>query len=256
MPKATPPSIEEPAQPVAGNDPGGDFVAIVSHELRTPLVASKGFLSMVLAGDAGELNEQQQRYLSRVYQANERMVELVDNLLDVASLDAGRLRLSVKPTSLESVVTDVTTELAAAATARRITIEVRRRQRLPLVLADESRLRQILLNLVDNAIKYSGVGTQVELSFRQRDNELITTVSDHGPGITAVQQKQLFTKFGRLYHPLSLEARGTGLGLYIVKQLVESQGGRIWVANAAEQGSRFSVALPIANQLPLIEQLP
>jgi signal transduction histidine kinase len=121
------------------------------------------------------------------------------------------------------------------------------------VLADETRLHQIVLNLVDNAIKYSMPGTEVEVGFRIQGDELITTVTDHGVGIGKSQIDRLFTKFGRIFNPLSVQAGGTGLGLYIVKNLVESHGGRIWVTSQEGKGSKFNFSLPIAMQLPLIE---
>jgi signal transduction histidine kinase len=131
-------------------------------------------------------------------------------------------------------------------------IKVKRRQRLPLVLADETRLHQILLNLVDNAIKYSLPDTQVSVEFSVSGDEIVTTVSDQGVGISKNQLDRLFTKFGRIYNPMSVEAGGTGLGLYIVKNLVESHGGRIWVTSQEGKGSKFRFSIPIAKQLPLL----
>jgi signal transduction histidine kinase len=117
-------------------------------------------------------------------------------------------------------VASVVSELAAKGAAGHIMINVKRRQRLPLVLADETRLHQIALNLIDNAIKYSMPDTEVEVTFRVQGDELITTITDHGVGIGKSQIDRLFTKFGRIFNPLSVQAGGTGLGLYIVKNLV------------------------------------
>jgi PAS domain S-box-containing protein len=229
-----------------------DFISIVSHELRTPLTAIKGFLSMVLKQDFGELAEKQFHYLSRVYQSNQRMIDLVEDLLDVSYIESGKINLSINPVAMESVLAEVVSELAGKGAANQIMIKVRRRQRLPLVLADETRLHQILLNLVDNAVKYSLPGTQVEIDFQIQGDELITTVADHGVGITKNQLDRLFTKFGRIYNPMSVQAGGTGLGLYIVKNLIETHGGRIWVTSQEGKGSKFRFTLPIAKQLPLL----
>lgn len=230
-----------------------DFISIVSHELRTPLTAIKGFLSMTLKHDFGPLSEKQYHYLSRVYQSNQRMIDLVEDLMDATYIESGKISLNIAPVALDAVAASVVSEVAAKGAAGQIMINIRRRQRLPLVLADETRLHQIVLNLVDNAIKYSHPGTEVQISFRVAADELITTVTDHGVGIGKSQIERLFTKFGRIFNPLSVQAGGTGLGLYIVKNLVESHEGRIWVTSIESKGSKFNFSLPIAKQLPLIE---
>lgn len=230
-----------------------DFISIVSHELRTPLTAIKGFLSMTLKHDFGPLSEKQFHYLSRVYQSNQRMIDLVEDLMDATYIESGKITLNIAPVALDNVVNSVVSEVAAKGAAGQIMINVKRRQRLPLVLADETRLHQVVLNLVDNAIKYSMPGTEIEVSFRVQDDELITTVTDHGVGINKSQIDRLFTKFGRIFNPLSVQAGGTGLGLYIVKNLIESHDGRIWVSSQEGKGSKFNFSLPIAKQLPLIE---
>ncbi|HSX48126.1 MAG TPA: ATP-binding protein [Candidatus Nanoarchaeia archaeon] len=230
-----------------------DFISIVSHELRTPLSAIKGFLSMILQKDFGELNDKQFHYLNRVYQSNQRMIDLVEDLLDVSSIESGKIKLAQNPLALESIITEVVTELASKGFEKQITLKVNRKNRLPLVLADETRLRQILVNLVDNAIKYSFPKSEVVIDFKVQGDELVTGISDTGVGITASQMDRIFQKFGRIYNPMSVQSGGTGLGLYIVKRLVESHGGRIWVSSREGRGSRFSFALPIAKQLPLLE---
>jgi PAS domain S-box-containing protein len=229
-----------------------DFISIVSHELRTPLTAIKGFLSMVLKRDFGDLSDKQSHFLSRVYQSNQRMIDLVEDLLESSHIESGKINLTINPIAMEGIVADVVAEEAGKAAAKQILIKVNRRQRLPLVLADETRLHQILINLVDNAIKYSLPEAEVRIDFKTRGDELVTTVTDQGVGITSSQFDRLFTKFGRIYNPMSVQAGGTGLGLYIVKNLVESHGGRVWVTSREGRGSRFSFSLPIAKQLPLL----
>lgn len=228
-----------------------DFISIVSHELRTPLTAIKGFLSMTLKQDFGELSSKQHHYLSRVYQSNQRMIDLVEDLMDATYIESGKINLTIAPVAMDGVISEVVSELAAKGAANQIMIKVHRRQRLPLVLADETRLHQIILNLVDNAIKYSMPNTEVSISFKAQGDNLLTTVADHGVGINKNQLDRLFTKFGRIYNPLSVQAGGTGLGLYIVKNLVESHGGRIWATSIEGKGSKFHFTIPIAKQLPL-----
>jgi PAS domain S-box-containing protein len=229
-----------------------DFISIVSHELRTPLTAIKGFLSMVLKRDFGDLTDKQSHFLSRVYQSNQRMIDLVEDLLESSHIEAGKINLTVNPVAMEGIIAEVVAEEAGKAAAKQILIKVNRRQRLPLILADDTRLRQILVNLVDNAIKYSLPEAEIKVDFKVKGDELITTVTDQGVGITSSQFDRLFTKFGRIYNPMSVQAGGTGLGLYIVKNLVEAHGGRVWVTSHEGKGSRFSFSLPIAKQLPLL----
>lgn len=230
-----------------------DFISIVSHELRTPLSAIKGFLSMLIKKDFGELNEKQFHFLGRVYQSNQRMINLVEDLLNVSYIESGKIKLSPKPLMVEHVINDVITELATKGFEKQIMLKVNRRQRLPLVLADESRLRQVLTNMIDNAIKYSLPKSEVTVDFRVQADELITSVTDQGVGITAGQIDRIFQKFGRVYNPMSLQAGGSGLGLYIVKNLVEAHGGKIWVTSREGKGSKFSFTLPITKQLPLLK---
>ncbi len=230
-----------------------DFISIVSHELRTPLTAIKGFLSMLLKQDFGELSDKQFHFMNRVYQTNQRMIGLVEDLLDMSHIESGKIRLKVTPLAMEPVINEVLTELASKGFEREIMLHVSRKQKLPLVLADETRLRQILTNLVDNAIKYSLPKSEVLIEFKVQGNELVTSVKDQGVGITAAHIERLFQRFGRVYNPMSMQAGGTGLGLYIVKNLVESHGGRIWVTSREGKGSRFSFSLPVAKQLPLLQ---
>lgn len=227
-----------------------DFISIVSHELRTPLTAIKGFLSMILKRDVGELNEMQFHFLNRVYQSNERMVALVEDLLDVTRIESGRISLSFVPVDMYKLVHECITELAHKGFEKQVTLEINRKHRLPLILADDSRARQIVMNLVDNAIKYSQPKGKVEIDFRVRPDELEITVRDNGVGIDPSQQDKIFQKFGRAASKEMVS--GSGLGLYIVKNLIEAQGGRIWFASRQNKGSEFSFTLPIAKQLPLI----
>ncbi len=230
-----------------------DFISIVSHELRTPLTAIKGFLSMLLKKDFGGLSDKQFHFLSRVYQTNQRMIGLVEDLLDMSHIESGKIRLKVAPLAMEPIIQDVVSELASKGFERQIMLKVNRKQKLPLVLADEARLRQIMTNLIDNAIKYSLPKSEVIIDFRVQGTELVTSIKDQGVGITAAHIERLFQRFGRIYNPMSMQAGGTGLGLYIVKNLVESHGGRIWVTSREGKGSRFSFSLPVAQQLPLLD---
>ena len=229
-----------------------DFISIVSHELRTPLTAIKGFLSMILARDFGELSDTQFHFLSRVYQSNQRMVNLVEDLLDVSKIDSGQVNLRPVPLKLEPIIQEVVADLAPKGFDNQISLKVNRKNKLPLVLVDESRVRQIFSNLIDNAIKYSLPQKEVTIDFAVRGDYLLISITDEGIGIPQTQLERIFEKFGRAPNTIGLEASGTGLGLYIVKSLVESHGGTIDVMSHEGKGSRFSFTLPVAKQLPLL----
>ena len=208
---------------------------------------------MLIKKDFGELNDKQYHFLSRVYQSNQRMINLVEDLLDASYIESGKIVLNPRPVAIEQIAREVVTELASKGFEHQIMIKVTRRHKLPLVLADENRLRQVLVNLIDNAIKYSMPDSDVTLDFKASGDELVTSITDTGVGVSPAQIDKLFQKFGRIYNPLSIKAGGTGLGLFIVKNLVESHGGRIWVTTREGRGSKFSFSLPIAKQLPLLD---
>ena len=170
---------------------------------------------MILNKDFGALNDKQFHYLLRVYQSTQRMIDLVEDLLDANRIEDGRIKLAIRPLSLESVIHEVVNELASKGFEREISIKVNRTKRLPLVLADEARLRQVLTNLIDNAIKYSLPKGEVGVSFKVQGDELVISIRDYGVGITANQIDRIFQKFGRIYNPMSIQAGGSGLGLYI-----------------------------------------
>ncbi len=228
-----------------------DLISIVAHELRSPLTAIKGYSSMLATMDADNLTDKQRHFIHRVSQSSERMGDLIDKLLDLGIIESGNLKLGVVPTAIEPIVNDIVEDLSRT-TAARLAVSLDKK-RLPIVLADPARLHQILTNLLDNAIKYSPEGGGVHIVFKHEGDEVTVTVADEGVGIPADQVNKLFTKFGRLYHPSTIDRPGSGLGLYIVKRLVEAQDGRIWLSSKEGKGSKFSFSLPVAKQLPLLD---
>jgi len=230
-----------------------DLISIVSHELRSPLTAIRGYLSMLETMDAGNLTEKQRLFIGRIDQSSQRMADLIEKLLDLGSIESGNLNLSIAPTALENIVQAVALELGDKAKKAELDIIITDKKRLPMVLADPGRLQQIVTNLLDNAIKYSPQGGPIHITFKQDAEDVIIMISDEGVGIPADQFNKLFTKFGRLYHPSTIDRPGSGLGLYIVKRLVECHGGRIWLTSKEGKGSKFSFSLPIAKQLPLLD---
>ena len=226
-----------------------EFVATVSHELRTPMTSIKGYVEVLLMGAAGELSEQQVQFLDVVQTNTERLNILVNDLLDVSRIDAGKYELAMQPLRLqdlaEAVVLD---QLNQAETANKpISIEYSIPVDLPRVRGDRDRVRQILSNLVRNAYHYTPANGKIEIQAVLLDEEIQVDVTDDGIGITAEEQERIFERFYRGEDPLVLATSGTGLGLAIVQQLIELHGGRIWVKSDGilGKGSTFSFILPI-----------
>lgn len=224
-----------------------EFVSIASHELRTPLTAIKGYLSMLLQEDAGELNEQQLKFLDRIYRSTDRLVNLVEDVLSVSRIEENRLATRPRAVDIAEVLDGLIHELDYRAQEKSVTIQISPAS-LPPVLADPGHLRQVLFNLIDNAIKYTPAQGGVSVSFQRRKGYLITQISDTGVGIAEDQLPKLFEKFERVNNPLSIRAGGSGLGLFITKSLIERQGGKIWVKSVPKEGSVFSFSLPIYQE--------
>jgi signal transduction histidine kinase/CHASE3 domain sensor protein len=220
-----------------------DFVATVSHELRTPLTSMMGFLEMVREGEAGELTEEQQRFLAIVYRSSERLQRLVGDLLFVARLDANGLQLHFADVDVSEVVGDAVE--SAAALARSRTIELRSELAdVPVVTGDRERLSQLVGNLISNALKFTPEGgTVTARTFTDGDNAVIE-VTDTGIGIPEAEQSRLFQRFFRSSTATDQAIPGTGLGLAISRAIAEAHGGNISVRSQPGAGTSFRVELP------------
>jgi signal transduction histidine kinase len=247
-----------------------EFMSMVSHELRTPLSAMKGYLSMILNSDYGKLSKGQEKSLKRVEESNERMVMLVEDILDVSRIELGKFNLNKEPINLSNVTCAMVRELGAKIQEKNITLKIQNKIVDPClkkpkrkqghtcknlgvyVLADRDRLMQVLGNLIDNAIKYSFDGGKINIDIKPGKTFAEISVTDEGVGVAKEDQDKLFRRFSRIHNPLSIQAGGTGLGLYITKKLVLAQGGSISISSKQGKGTTFSVRMPIAKQLPLI----
>ncbi len=228
-----------------------DFVSIASHQLRTPLTGLRWYASTLAEGNAGPLNPKQQELFNEIDRCIVQMVTLVDDLLDVARLDQGTLKLDMVPVALADLVAGVLHSLEPKAQKYHVSLSMDEGVKsTPLVRADKSRLSEVLFNLVDNAIRYTPERGSVRLMARQEGKEVVIAVSDTGVGIPESERSKLFNKFSRIENPLSGRERGTGLGLYFAKGVVEKHGGRIWVQSVVGNGSTFCVSLPLLNPPP------
>ena len=234
-----------------------EFVATVSHELRTPMTPIKGYVEFLMMGGAGELNEKQTEFLDIIKSNIDRLSILVNDLLDVSRIEAGKVALSFQPIDLLEITQDTveTTLQKSRNEDKPIEIVIEAPNDLPSVYGDIERMRQILTNLVDNAYKYSPDNSYVIIRLFQKDGEIQVDVKDHGIGIFPDDQDRVFERFYRGENYLVMASAGTGLGLPIVKELVEMHSGKIWLTSTGVpgDGSTFSFTIPIYN--PEVENI-
>lgn len=221
-----------------------EFVFIAAHELRTPVSAIKGYLSMVLDGTAGPISEPVKKFIEQVISANQRLIQLVNDLLQVARSDAGRLSINVSSLDIRGSVKAVILELTPLINEKNIKI-IYEPTEISNVMADSVRLKEALVNLIGNAIKYTVGSGEIKISHEVSGKNLITHIKDSGIGISAEAQKKLFEKFYRVQTEKTRDITGTGLGLFIVKQIIEKMNGKIWVESEEGNGSTFSFSLPM-----------
>jgi len=220
-----------------------EFISIVSHELRTPLTSIKGYVDLVLDGDAGEINELQQEFLEVVQQDTNRLAALISDLLDVSRIESGKLTLQLQILEIGELIARVVASLRTQLSEREMHVEVDSGP-VPITFkGDEDRLTQVLTNLLGNAIKFSPPRAGISVVARKKGGYLQIDVSDNGPGISKEDMGRLFTKFFRADNAATKETGGTGLGLSIAKSLVELHGGRIWAESELGKGSTFRFTL-------------
>jgi PAS domain S-box-containing protein len=226
-----------------------DFVATVSHELRTPLTSIYGFAETLLRRDIDFSETERATFLGYIASESERLIEIVDDLLNVARLEAGTLGLSLRPTNVGELVAGVAEGTRAAlGDYARVVVEVDQPEGSLTADADPEKLAQILQQLVDNAIKFSPEGGTITISGRRRADSIEVRVSDEGIGIPHADQQRIFTKFYRAEGETGPSVPGTGLGLFLVRGLLTAMGGRISVESTEGRGSTFAFELPVSKR--------
>ena len=226
-----------------------DFVANVSHELRTPITSIKGYTDLLLMGAGGEMNEQQRRFMQIVRDNTQRLNVLVNDLLDISQLEAGKLVLSIQPLEIAQLAEEVLAILRKRSEEQNkpMAYEMQVSEDLGLVRGDTEHVRQILMNLIGNAYNYTPLNGKIKVVIHQEGQEIQVDVIDNGIGITLEDHERIFERFYRGEDPLVLATAGTGLGLAISKSLIEMQGGRIWFESTGTRngGTTFSFVLPV-----------
>jgi PAS domain S-box-containing protein len=232
-----------------------DFVSNVSHELRTPLTAIKGSVDNMLDGITGQLSEKQDRYLARIKSNADRLTRLINNVLDLSRIEAGKIDLKSAYLSLVTLAQEVAESIRPVATEKLISLEVASPDISATAWADRDKITQVLMNLVGNAVKFTPPHGKVSIAVnRNGDQWMQISVTDTGPGIPPEEAGKIFDRFYQIDQTGKQKARGTGLGLAISKVLVEMHGGKIWLESAIGRGSTFSFTVP--EQQPLQIEMP
>jgi len=222
-----------------------EFVSLSAHQLRTPLSAIKWTLQMLLDEDLGEITKEQREFIEKIYESNEKMIRLINDLLDVTRIEEGRYLYRPVLASLENEVQFVVNSYKEEIEKRKLKLEFKEpKKKLPQVMLDVEKMRLAIQNLLDNAIRYTHSGGQVTISLKGDKNKVEFRISDTGIGIPKDQQKRVFTKFFRGANAVKIETGGTGLGLYITKNIIEAHDGKISFKSEEGKGSTFYFSLP------------
>ncbi len=229
---------------VALNKAKDEFIAIASHQLRTPATGVKQFVGMLLEGYSGKLTSKQRSLLERAYESNERQLQVVSDLLRIASVDADNVLLKREPVDLLSLTQDILRETAPTLAMRQQEVTFMHDKGSFIASLDKDKVRMVLENIIDNASKYTFPGKKIEVKLTKRKNNYALSVMDEGVGIAKKDLNKLFKKFSRVDNPLSITGGGTGLGLYWTKKVVDLHGGSITVTSKLEQGSTFTINFP------------
>lgn len=231
-----------------------EFLAVMSHELRTPMTGVKGYLSMVLDGDAGPISPDIKEYIASAYVANDRLIRLVDRVMKVVAVQEHRIKFNLSKVNLGKNVQLLMNDFQVPAKEKNLTITYDKPAEPIWVLADPDRMREVLMYIISNAIKFTKTGG-VKISHRTINNHpaspsqgglAVVDIIDTGIGIKKQDQDKIFEIFSKTNLTLAGQEKGTGVGLYLARHMAEAQNGKVWLEHSeAEKGSTFSVAFPI-----------
>lgn len=219
------------------------FVGLASHQLRTPLTAVSWYAEMLLAKDAGRVNQKQEEYLKEIYAGNRRMIDLVDDLLNTSRIDMGTLKVKPELVNLTEIMNSTLNEFSPQTSKKNISIEKKFSRNLPQVLLDPEHLGIVFQNILSNAVKYTPPKGKIMVEMRRQNSHILVKIADNGWGIPATQQKKIFTKLFRADNVRKRDAEGTGLGMYIAQAIVKKFGGKIWFESAEGKGTTFFITL-------------
>ncbi len=221
-----------------------EFISIASHQLRTPLTATKGYTSLILEGTYGEISDSVKNALGKVYTANERLIQLVEDLLNISRIESGKMKYNFKKINVFDIMASLDDTFKLMAQKKNIEFKMKMPNKEIMVFVDPLKIREVISNLIDNAIKYTEKGF-VHVNVECDEENIKIIIKDSGIGISKKNQEHLFTKFSRGKNSARLYMEGTGLGLFVGKNIVEAHNGRIIVkSDGIEKGSCFTLELP------------
>jgi signal transduction histidine kinase len=237
--------IEDKSRQIeAANRHKSEFLANMSHELRTPLNAIIGFSEVLQEKLFGELNEKQAEYTSDILTSGQHLLSLINEILDLSKVEAGRMELEVAPFDLPLAIDNARTFVRERALKHGINLDIDVDDRLGEYLGDERKIKQILLNLLSNAVKFTPEGGRISITANKTENGVEISVTDTGIGIPPTEQSTIFEEFRQVGGDYAHKKEGTGLGLTLAKKFVELHGGKIWVESEVAKGSAFIFTLP------------
>ncbi len=226
-----------------------EFVTLAAHQLRTPTSAVKWALRMLLEGDLGELNKKQREMIKEAYITNDRAIKLVNDLLDVAQIEAGKYLSKITLSSIENVIQSVVDSYGQKIKEKKLKVGLKKsKKELAAVMLDVIKMKTAIRNIFDNAVRYTLPGGKISIVLKERKEEIEVQIQDTGMGIPFHQQDKVFTKFFRGVNIMKVDTEGTGLGLYIAKNIIKAHGGRIWFKSKEGRGSTFCFTVPIKEK--------
>lgn len=224
-----------------------EFVSLASHQLRTPLSTINWYVETLKTDSLGPTNEKQKKYLDEVYFASQRMVNLVNALLNVSRIEMGTFMIEPQEVDIAGLTEDILKEVLPIIVEKKLIVDKKFDFKLPTIKADPKLLTIVLQNLITNSVKYTPIGGQINIEIKVEDSEIVIKVSDSGCGIPESAKSKIFTKLFRADNVRELESVGTGLGLYITKAIIEQTKGKIWFESEENKGTTFYVTLPLSG---------
>jgi PAS domain S-box-containing protein len=226
-----------------------DFVALASHQLRTPATGVKQYLSLLIEGYAGSLSPDQSKFARIAYEANDRQLDIVEDLLNVAQVDSGNLKIRKEKTELVRVIESIVKDEALKFENKQQVLSFTTPYKNLYIDVDKRRLRMVIENILDNAHKYTKEGGHVKISLKKQAKNIYITISDDGIGIASKDIANVFRKFARINNPAIKPSEGTGLGLYIAKRIIKLHGGKIVIESTPNIGTKFKIYLPMKSSV-------